>query len=242
MSANPIDLEAAPTDASLLLERDRVRADLAATLRIFGRRGLQYGLAGHATVRDPGSEELYWVNPTGIPFESVAEDDLVLVRPDGEIVEGRHRAHGYHGQIEVHQRRPELRAGFHVHSTHVFAWSSAGGELAPLTTDSAWLHGLQAVRESFEVSAPDALGERARILIQRAHGAVTFGATIAEAAFYFLSVERAAYTQLLLEAAGKAREVSRELLDGWKLTPEIAGLQFQALIDAELAAGQAPRL
>lgn len=214
-------------------EREGLRADLAATLRYFGKQGYQYGLAGHATVRDPGDEELYWVNPSGIPFAEVGEDDIVLVAPDGRVVEGRHGAGGYQSQVEVHQRRPELRAGFHVHATHAFAWSSSGGELAALTTDSSWLQGLQAVRESFAQSAPDALGAQARILIQRAHGAVTFGATIAEAAFYFVSVERAAYTQLLLEASGRAQPIDEELAASWRLTPETAHRQFQPLIDAE---------
>ncbi|GAA4784827.1 class II aldolase/adducin family protein [Microbacterium gilvum] len=214
-------------------DRDELKADLAATLRHFGRNGYQYGLAGHATVRDAGEVERYWVNPAGIPFSEVEEDDLVLVAPDGSVVEGRHEAHGFQSQIEVHRARPELRAGFHVHATHIFAWSSAGGELAPLTTDSSWLQGIQAVRTSFDQPAAEALGADARILIQRAHGAVAFGATIAEAAFWFASVERAAYTQLLLEAAGRAQPVDAALSQAWRLPPEAADRQFRPLIEAE---------
>ncbi|MFT4306449.1 MAG: class II aldolase/adducin family protein [Microbacterium sp.] len=215
-------------------ERDTVRAELAATARILGRLGFQYGLAGHLTVRDPGDEELYWVNPAGLPFTAVSADDTVLVAPDGRVVEGRHEAHGYDSQIEVHRARPELRAGVHVHSTHTFAWSSAGRELSALTTDSAWLDGIQAVRESLQDPIVPALGPTARILIQRSHGAVAFGETLAEAAFYFLSVERAAYTQLLLEAAGRAQEITAELNDAWRLPPRVAHAQFHALIDQEL--------
>lgn len=222
------------TDENLRAERERIRADLASTLRVLHARGFQYGLAGHATVRDPGPDELYWVNPAGVSFDRVTPDELVLITPEGEVVEGRHRAHGYESQIEVHKRRPELRAGLHVHSVHTFAWSSAGGLLAPLTTDSSWLYGIQALRESFDQSAPDALGDTARILIQRSHGAVTFGNTIAEAAFYFVSVERAAYTQLLLESAGRAAEIDASLRDTWQLPPAIAHAQFQVEIDAEL--------
>ena len=241
MPSSTLVLDVSDTDASVLAERSRIREDLAATLRLLDRRGLQYGLAGHATVRDPGREERYWVNPAGIPFGRVTPDELVLVDAEGQVVEGRHGAHGYQSQIEVHRRRPELRAGLHVHSVHTFAWSSAGGLLAPLTTDSSWLYGIQALRESFDESAPDALGDTARILIQRSHGAVTFGATIAEAAFYFISVERAAYTQLLLEAAGRAAEIDVSLRDTWKLPPEIAHAQFQAEIDAEIGRPIAPR-
>lgn len=210
------------------------REELAATLRILGRQGLQYGLAGHVTLRVPGEDERYLVNPAGIPFTDVAAEDVVLVAPDGTVLDGVHQAHGYQGQVQVHQARPELRAAVHVHSTHVFAWSSGGGELAALTTDSSWLHGIQSVRESFDVPAAEALGPTARILIQRSHGAVTYGGTLAEAAFWFLSVERAAYTQLLLEAAGRAREIDAELRETWSLPPEAAHRQFQPLLDAEI--------
>lgn len=225
---------------SHVIDRDALREEFAATLRVLGGRGLQYGLAGHVTLRDPGDEELHWVNPAGLPFTRVAEDDLVLVAPDGRIVDGRHDAHGYQSQLAVHRARPELRAGVHVHSTHLFAWSSAGGELAALNTDSAWLAGIQAVRTSLEVPIVEALGTTARLLIQRGHGAVAFGETLAEAAFYLVSAERAAYTQLLLEAAGRAREIDAELRDRWRLSPKGAHAQFQALIDEELHRAPAP--
>lgn len=225
------------SDGTAPLTSDRLssqREELAAALRLLGRRGLQHGLAGHVTARVGGDQELYLVNPAGIPFIDVTAEDVVLVAPDGTVVDGVHEAHGYQGQVQVHQARPELRAAVHVHSTHVFAWSSAGGELAALTTDSSWLQGIQAVRESFDVPAVEALGPSARILIQRSHGAVTYGGTLAEAIFWFLSLERAAYTQLLLEAAGRAREIDPELRERWVLPPEAAHRQLQPLLDAEI--------
>lgn len=230
------------TDLDLDLELDldharaRIRSDIAATLRILGARGFQYGLAGHATVRDPGTEERYWVNPAGIPFELTDASDIVLVDAEGTVVEGRHQAHGYQSQVEVHRARPDLLAGLHVHSLHTFAWSSRGGLLDPLTTDSAWLHGIQAFRTGFDQPIAEAIGADARIVIQRSHGAVTFGATIAEAGFYFVSVERAAQTQLLLEAAGRADRVAEDTLSAWRISPEGAERQFRALIDADVRA------
>ncbi|NQX10719.1 class II aldolase/adducin family protein [Microbacteriaceae bacterium VKM Ac-2855] len=224
------------TDLDLDLARAGIRSDIAATLRILGARGFQYGLAGHATVRDPGAEERYWVNPAGVPFEHTDATDIVLVDGEGRVVEGRHEAHGYQSQVEVHRARPDLSAGLHVHSLHTFAWSSRGGLLDPLTTDSAWLDGLQAFRTGFDQPVTEALGARARILIQRSHGAVTFGESIAEAGFYFLSIERAAQTQLLLEAAGRADRVDEATLASWKLSPAGAAGQFRALIDADVRA------
>ncbi|MDQ1122623.1 class II aldolase/adducin family protein [Microbacterium trichothecenolyticum] len=162
-AASDVDIDEAAIDE----QRTVIREDLAATLRLLAARGFQYGLAGHATVRDAGPEERYWVNPAGIGFARVTLDDLVLVDADGAVVDGRHRAHGYESQLEVHRRRPELRAGLHVHSLHTFAWSSAGGLLAPLTTDSSWLQGIQVFRESFDQSAPGSSPPRSRMRSSR---------------------------------------------------------------------------
>lgn len=229
-----------PTLTADELEQRRatIRRDLAATLRWFGANGYQYGLAGHATVVDPGPEERYWVNPVGLPFAAVTEDDLVLVDGDGAVVEGRHTAAGYQSQVEVHRARPDLRAGFHVHAPYVFAWSSAGGLLDPITTDAAWLQPVQALRESLDQPITEAIGSSARVLIQRAHGAATFGATIAEAAYWFVAVERAAHAQLVAEAAGRVRLVDDAVLATWQLAPESAHAQFQAILD-HFVAGEA---
>jgi len=223
-------------DADLDARRAALKHDVAATLRYLGAHGYQYALAGHVTVRDPGAQERYWVNPTGLPYAVVQPDDLVLVDADGTIVEGRHGANGYHGQLEVHRARPDLHAGLHLHSDATFAWSSAGGVLAPLTTDSSWIRPWIAVRESFAVPGSQALGGDKRILVQRAHGAVTFGASILEAAFWWVSFERAAKTEILLRAAGLTREIDPELQETWQLSPESAEQQFRAVLDAFLAA------
>lgn len=43
-------------------ERDYIKGRLAGAYRIFGHYGLNEGLAGHITVRDPVEPETFWVN------------------------------------------------------------------------------------------------------------------------------------------------------------------------------------
>ena len=45
-------------------ERTHSLQRLAATCRIFGRRGFSEGLLGHVTLRDPEFADHFWVNPT----------------------------------------------------------------------------------------------------------------------------------------------------------------------------------
>ncbi|GJF01176.1 class II aldolase/adducin family protein [Pseudonocardia sp. D17] len=73
-------------------ERERRKAALAATLRLFAKLGYEFGFNGHLTVRDPASDDLFWVNPWKVPFGRVRVSDLLLVfaadDPAGRIVQG----------------------------------------------------------------------------------------------------------------------------------------------------------
>ena len=46
-------------------EREYIKGRLAGAYRIFGHYGLNEGVAGHITVRDPIDPDTFWVNPFG---------------------------------------------------------------------------------------------------------------------------------------------------------------------------------
>lgn len=52
----------------------------------------------------------------------------------------------------------------------------------------------------------DALGPKHKNMILQNHGLLTCGGTVAEAAAFFIALERACETQLLVEAAGEKNE------------------------------------
>ena len=55
-----------PTFDSVEEERMHRKVRLAAAFRMFSKAGLDEGVAGHITVRDPEYPDSYWVNPFGI--------------------------------------------------------------------------------------------------------------------------------------------------------------------------------
>ena len=63
---------------------------LVAACRAFAVWGLDYGFAGHLTVRDPEHPELYWTNPVAVPFSQVKLSNLILVNHEGQVVERDH--------------------------------------------------------------------------------------------------------------------------------------------------------
>lgn len=69
-------------------ERAFLKHRLAIAYRIFANNGFSDGVAGHITVRDPVDPTSFWVNPFGLHFSLITDDDLIRVDHNGQVVEG----------------------------------------------------------------------------------------------------------------------------------------------------------
>src|ERR1700741_2606189 len=77
-----------PTFSSVEEERLHRKQRLAASFRMFSKCVFDEGVAGHITARDPELLDHFWVNPFGMHFSHIRVSDLLLVRHDGEVVQG----------------------------------------------------------------------------------------------------------------------------------------------------------
>lgn len=197
-------------------ERRHRKERLAATFRLLAHFGLDEGLAGHVTVRDPEHLDTFWVNPFAVDFARLRVSDLVRVGPDGTVVEAVAAPH--HGvnrsafaiHSRVHAARPDVIAAVHSHSRFGKAWSTLARPIAPLTQDHCDFYDDHAVYDTYDgvVSDTDegdsiaaALGSTKAVVL-RNHGLLTVGHTVDEAAWWFLRLERCCEISLLAEAAG----------------------------------------
>jgi len=212
-----MDGSARPTIQAERLHRQQ---RLAGTFRLFARRHFDVGLAGHVTARDPEHLDCFWVNPLGRHFSQIRVSDLLLVDSDGVVVEGdaplNLAAFAIHSAI--HKARPDVISAAHTHSLYGRTWSTLGRLLDPLTQDSCAFfedHGLfdDYTGVVFDVSEGEriaaALGN-GKAVILRNHGFLTAGNSVEEAAWWFISMDNAARTQLMAEAVGKPRVLSDE--------------------------------
>jgi ribulose-5-phosphate 4-epimerase/fuculose-1-phosphate aldolase len=225
-------------------ERTVRKQELAAAFRVFGRFGFSEGVAGHITARDPENPEWFWVNPFGMSFRQIRVSDLILVDHDGNVVQGKRpvnrAAFVIHSQ--VHKARPDVIAAAHTHSLNGKAFSTLGIPLDPITQDACAFyldHGLYAdytgvvndIEEGKRIGV--ALGESKAVILKN-HGLLTVGASVAEAAWYFLTMERSCQAQLLAMAAGTPTHIddatARAVRD--QISGPLAGwFQFRPLWD-----------
>lgn len=205
---NPKYPQPSTLDDQRLLRRQR----LAIALRVFARHGFDDGAAGHVTVRDPELTDHFWVNPVGCPWSLTRVRDLLLVDPEGQVVEGSGRVNlaAFTLHSHIHAARPDVVAAAHAHTAAGRAFSSLHQPLAPLNQDACAFYGdhildvgyagvVNTDDEGARVAA--ALGPcKAAVLAN--HGLLTVGHTVDSAAWWLVSLERCARAQLEAQAAG----------------------------------------
>lgn len=200
-----------PTFDTVDEERAHRKVKLAAAFRMFSKAGLDEGVAGHITVRDPGEPDTFWVNPFGMHFSMIRSSDLVRVSHEGEVVEGDRAVNGAAVAIHcaVHAARPDVLAAAHAHGPHGKTLSALEMTIEPLTQDACAFYEDVGVYDDYTGVVLDKLeGERIgralgahKAVILRNHGMLTVGESIDSAAWWFLTLERTAQSQLLAYAA-----------------------------------------
>ena len=78
------------------------------------------------------------IKPSGVPYETMQAEDMVVVDLQGNIVEGRYRpCSDTPTHLELYRRYPHLGGIVHTHSTHATAWAQAGLSIPALGTTHA---------------------------------------------------------------------------------------------------------
>lgn len=156
------------------------RRDLAAAHALSADFGFDELVWNHISARVPGG---FLVTPGDLMFDEVHEDDFVRSSPNNANVTSDviHAA--------VYTARPDVGAIVHHHTTAVVAVACLPGGLRYLTQDASAFYGRVAYHE-WEGLSDDyeecerlaaAVAGGANTVLMRHHGALTFGATVAEA-------------------------------------------------------------
>ncbi|UXY10522.1 L-ribulose-5-phosphate 4-epimerase [Kosakonia sp. ML.JS2a] len=83
------------------------------------------------------------IKPSGVAYEAMTVDDMVVVDMGGNVVDGRLLPSSDTAtHLALYQRYPSLGGVVHTHSTHATAWAQAGLAIPALgTTHADYFHG-----------------------------------------------------------------------------------------------------
>jgi L-ribulose-5-phosphate 4-epimerase len=100
-------------------------------------KGLVIHTWGNVSGRDPDSG-LIVIKPSGVSYESMKPDDMVVLDPGGKVLEGRFNpSTDSPTHLLLYERFKELGGIVHTHSAYATSWAQAGRAIPPFGTTHA---------------------------------------------------------------------------------------------------------
>lgn len=190
------------------------RVKLAAAYRIAAQQRWTDHIYTHFSLRVPGPEAHFLINPYGLTFDEITASSLVKVDIDGRILHdetgyGINHA-GYIIHSAIHRELPHIHAVVHTHTAAGIAVSAQQHGLLMISQHAmrfyqrVGYHDYEgiALEEDEQPRLLADLGPH-RALILRNHGLLTAGTTLEEAFAELYFLERACVAQIQALSGGE---------------------------------------
>ncbi len=150
------------------------------------------------------------VTPSGMPYETMATEDIVIIDEAGKVLEGTRKVSvDTEAILYIYKNMPEVNAVIHTHQVYASAVGLVEDELpaAVTTLPNACLGPVNVAPYSsaasleMGISTVKYIGDR-RAVILKNHGVVTVGGTLKEALYSAVYLEDAAKTYIMAKAIG----------------------------------------
>lgn len=204
----------------------KVVAELHAELP---RNELVVWTAGNVSqrVRNPlvpdGSEDLFVIKPSGVSYDELTAESMVVCTMEGALVDGNHSpssdtaAHAY---TYLHLQR--VGGVVHTHSTYATAWAARGEEIPCVLTMMADEFGGPVPVGPFAIIGDDSIGRgivetlgesRSPAVLMANHGPFTIGADARAAVKAAVMCEEVARTVHISRQLGEPTPIAPEKID-----------------------------
>ena len=232
------------------------RRDLAAAFRWAARLGFNEGTCNHFSLKVPGQEEHYLLNPHGLHFSEIRASDLIMVDAAGKVVEGNYPMEetAFYIHSRVHRANPDAKCVLHTHMPYATALTMIeGGRLEPALqtalrfygrvgydNDLGGYNGLAVSTEEGDRICK-ALGQH-RVLFMANHGVLIAAPTVHQAFDDLYYLERAAQAQVLAMSTGRklklvgdnlAAQARDQILEHNELYARIHFTSLRRILDRE---------
>ncbi len=225
-------------------EREHRKRMCAIGYRIFG--SLRWGQLGdgHISARDPELTDHFWLLDYGIPFREATTSRLVLVGPDGVVVDGGPDASigavntaGYNIHWPVLAARPDAVSAAHTHTGFGTPWSANVRPFEAVSQESTAFVFDQSMFDDEEVEVLSIDGGHriaaatgsSKLCILRNHGLLTVGSSVEEAVGWFVMAERVAEVHVKAPDARPISDDAAKVAAATMAVPQTGWRSFQWL-------------
>ena len=178
------------------------------------------------------SANLLVIKPSGVSYDEMKVDDMVVVNLKGEVVEGKYKpSSDTLTHIELYKAFPEIGGIVHTHSTHAVAWAQALKAIPAMgTTHADHFYGeipctrvlsQEEVDRGYELETGLVIVETYKdinplhtpgVLVGN-HGPFAWGATAGKAVYNAVVLEEVARMALYTAQLGNENPINQYLLD-----------------------------
>lgn len=200
----------------------QARLDLAACYRIFDLLGWSESIYNHISVKVPGEDGAFLINPYGLLYSEVTASNLVKIDIHGNTLDGSpypvNKA-GFTQHSYFHEHVPYAHAICHVHTTETMAVCSLEGGLQPVNFYACNFIGRIGYHDFEGITVRPEEGERLvrnlngkLVLMLRNHGPVVMAPTLPMMFILMWSLQRACEIQCKTMAMGQPIMVGDDVI------------------------------
>ncbi len=212
---------AAQRPADIGDEEWQARTDLAACYRIFAHLGWTELIYNHITLRLPGPETHFLINPFGLHYSEVRASNLVKIDLDGNVVGASNwpvNPAGFTVHAAIHAGIPGAHCVMHTHTTAGMAVACSRSGLSPSNFYSAQLYGKLAYHDFEGITVhPDEgprliadIGDKPAVIL-RNHGLLAWGDTLYRTFAILWLLNRACEIQVASQAMGPVIDIAEDI-------------------------------
>ena len=184
-------------------------------------------ISGRVRVGDDPSADLFVIKPSGVSYDDLAPDNMILCDLDGNVVPGTPgsdrspssdtAAHAY-----VYRNMPHVGGVVHTHSTYATAWAARGEAIPCVITGMADEFGGEIPVGPFAIIGDDSIGRgivatldghRSRAVLMQNHGVFTIGSDAKDAVKAAVMCEDVARTIHIARQGGELIPIPQDKID-----------------------------
>lgn len=181
------------------------------------------GTSGNLSLYDRETEKIY-ITASGIPYETMTEDDVVVINIEGKIIEGKHKPSSeWQMHTEIYKNLSNVNAIVHTHSPYATSFAVNHKDIPVVLIEMVPFIGGDIKVSRFELPGTEELGKSVieklkdrNACLMANHGVVAIGKNLEEAHIRAVYVEDVAKIYSIALNNGEAYRLPEKYIKAMK--------------------------
>jgi L-ribulose-5-phosphate 4-epimerase len=196
---------------------EKIKKELVILNRELTKNNLVVWTGGNVSMRDPESG-LVAIKPSGLGFDELTPESMVVVDLDGKVVEGSLKpSSDTASHLYIYRHRPDVNGVVHTHSRYATAFAAVGRSIPVYLTAQADEFGGPVPCAGFALIGGEEIGKqvvehigKSPAVLLKNHGVFTIGPSGKAAVKAAVMVEDVAATVWMAMQIGAPQEIAAE--------------------------------